>query len=54
MTLCRFRSGSKQFDSRQVFLKESFEKVNFGKKKSADNKNMKIYQECTFGAFVAS
>ena len=44
LTKCQSRSGSKPFNTLIVFLKEIFEKRNFKKKKSADNKKcMQIF-----------
>ena len=39
-------SGSKQFDTLIVFLKESYEKTNSEKKSADDNKSMKNYPAC--------
>ena len=42
LTNCRARSGSKQFDTLMVSLKEFFEKVNFEKKSADDKKAEKL------------
>ena len=39
---------SKPFDTRKVFLKELFEKVNFEKKSADDNYCMKNFPACKY------
>ena len=47
LTKCQSRSGSKQFGTLVVFLKEFFEKKNnFEKKSAVDNKSMEKFSAC--------